>query len=114
MKKPLGIALMVAGLAGIGLGFGYTASSSAAEDCLRFRAEAVAHSEQAVQAGEGSARAQELMAEAESATTWADGACDHADVMRRDGLLISGGGLLLGLIGFFVFRAGKAAAPPAG
>ena len=110
MKKPLGIVLMVLGLAGVGLGFGYTASSDSGDDCLRFRAEAVAKAEEAMAAGEGTPQAAALMAESEDASTWADGACANADAMRRDGLMISGGGLLLALVGFFIFRKGKAAA----
>jgi len=108
--KPLGIVLLVAGLAGVALGFGYTASSSAGDDCLRFRGEAVAKAEQAIAAGEGTPESQALMAESEDASTWADGACSNADAMKRDGLLISGGGLLLGLVGFVLFRKGKAKA----
>ena len=41
MKKTIAIVLLVAGLAGIGLGFGYTASSDAQETCVRLRGEAV-------------------------------------------------------------------------
>ena len=115
MKKTIGIVLMVVGLVGVALGFGYTASSSSAEECERFHQEALAILERAT-AVEGTPEAQELMTEAENQNELAGIACDHADLMRRDGLLISGGGLLLAFIGFLLFRKGKAAAtpPPAG
>ena len=110
MKKPIGIVLMVAGLAGVVMGFGYTASSSAAEDCERFHQEAIAILDRAT-AVEGTPEAQALMEEAQGKSDMADITCEHAGVMRRDGLMISGGGLLLAGIGFFLFRKGKAAAP---
>lgn len=112
MNKQIGIVLMVAGLAGVILGFGYTASSSAAEDCERFHQEAIAILERAT-AVEGTPEAQALMEEAEGKSAMAEVTCEHAGVMRRDGLLISGAGLLLAGIGFVLFRKGKAAAPPA-
>jgi hypothetical protein len=111
MKKPIGIVLMVVGLIGVALGFGYTASSSSREECERFHQEALANLERATQV-EGTPQAQELVAEAQTQSELADIACEHADLMRRDGLLISLGGLLLAGIGFFLFRKGKAAAPP--
>jgi hypothetical protein len=111
MKKPIGIVLMAAGLVGVALGFGYTASSSSREDCERFHQEAIANLERATQV-EGTPQAQELVAEAETQSAMADVACEHADLMRRDGVLISFGGLLLAGIGFVLLRYGKAAAKP--
>ena|SRR5690349_11087497 len=111
MKKPVGIVLMVAGLIGVALGFGYTASSSSGEDCERFHQEAIAILDKAT-AVEGTPEAQQLMEDAQSRSDFADIACEHADMMRRDGLMISGAGLLLAAIGFFLFRKAKAAAAP--
>jgi len=111
MKKPVGIVLMVVGLIGVVLGFGYTASSSAREDCERFHQEAIAILERA-SAVEGTPEAQALMDEAQTKSEFADISCEHADLMRRDGLLISLGGLILAGIGFVLFRKGKAAAAP--
>jgi len=114
MKKVIGIVLLAAGLAGVGLGFAYTASSTSGEDCVRFRKEALDLAEQAVAAGEGSPRAQELMSESTDKSDWADMACSTADDMRQQGLMISGAGLLVLLVGLVLFvKARKAAAPPA-
>jgi hypothetical protein len=112
MKKAIGIVLLVAGLAGVGLGFGYTASSSSREECERFHQEALATLQQATQV-EGTPEEKELMDKAQTSEEFADIACEHADMMRRDGLLISGAGLLLAAIGFVLFRKAKAAAKPA-
>jgi hypothetical protein len=111
MKKGIGIVLLVAGLAGVGLGVAYTASSSSGEDCARFRKEALDLADQAVAAGEGTPRSQELMSESTEKTDWADMACNTADGMRRDGLMISGAGLLVLLVGLVLFVKARKAAP---
>lgn len=113
MKKSLGIVLLIAGLAGIGLGFAYTASSDAPSTCVRERQEAVELLEQASAAGEGTPQAQELMAQAQEKSEWADGDCAQADKMREQGYLISGAGLLVLLVGLVVFLKAKKPAPPA-
>jgi hypothetical protein len=114
MKKSLGIVLLVAGLVGIGLGFGYTASSDAQATCVSERQEAVALLEQASAAGEGTPQAQELVARAQEKSDWADGDCARADSMREQGYMISGAGLLVLVIGLVVFLKARKAAPPAG
>jgi hypothetical protein len=111
MKKVIGIVQLVAGLAGVGLGLAYTASSSSGEDCARFRKEALDLADQAVAAGEGTPRSQELMSESTEKTDWADMACNTADGMRRDGLMISGAGLLVLLVGLVLFVKARKAAP---
>ena len=112
MKKAIGIVLLVAGLAGVGLGFGYTASSSAPADCVRERGEAVALLDQATAAGEGTPESQELVAKAKDKSDWADGDCAHADSMRQQGYLISGAGLLVLVVGLVLFMKAKKAPPP--
>jgi hypothetical protein len=114
MSKTIGIVLLVAGLAGIGLGFAYTASSDAGESCTRERQEAVALLEQATQAGEGTPEAQALMAQAQEKSDWADGDCAQADSMRQQGLMISGAGLLVLLVGAVLSFKARKAPPPAG
>jgi hypothetical protein len=109
MKKSIGIVLLVAGLAGIGLGFGYTASSDAQETCVRERMEAVQLLEQATQAGEGTTESQELVAKAQEKRDWADGDCAQADKMRQQGYMISGAGLLVLVIGLVLFLKAKKA-----
>jgi hypothetical protein len=113
MKKTIGIVLLVAGLAGIGLGFGYTASSDAQANCERLRSEAVTLLEQATQAGEGTPQAQELVAQAQEKSDWADGDCANAESMRTQGLMISGAGLLVFLVGLVLFLKGRKAPPAA-
>jgi hypothetical protein len=112
-KKTIAIVLLVAGLAGVGLGFAYAASSDARGNCLRERQEAVALLEQAQQAGEGTSQAQELKADAQQKSDWADGDCAQADSMQQQGLMISGAGLLVLLVGLVLWVKGRKA-PPAG
>jgi Flp pilus assembly protein TadB len=109
MKKTIGMVLLVAGLAGIGLGFAYTASSDAQQECERMRSEAVTLLEQATQAGEGTEESQALVAQAQEKSDWADGDCARADSMRQQGLMISGAGLLVLVIGLVLFLKAKKA-----
>jgi hypothetical protein len=111
--KMIGIVLLVAGVIGIGLGFGYTASSDAKADCLRNRQAAVDLLEQATAAGEGTPESQALVEQAQEKSDWADGDCERADSMQQQGLMISGAGLLVLLVGIVLFMKSKKAAPPA-
>jgi len=110
--KKISIALLVVGLAGVGLGFGYAASSDAPQRCEKERADAVHYAEQATQAGEGTAEAQELMAKSQESSDWADGDCAQADKMRHEGWMMSAAGLVLAVIGLLVFRKARKALAP--
>jgi len=105
----LGIVMLVAGLACVGLGFAYTASSDAPATCERERHEAVDLLAQATAAGEGTEKSKALIAKAKEKSDWADGDCVQADSMRSQGYMISGGGLLVLLIGLVLFMKAKKA-----
>jgi len=106
--KKLAIALMVLGLVLAGLGLAWPYQSSAGEDCLRFREKAVSLAEEAIKA-KGTPREQELVAEIESETSFADSACERADGFRSTGYMMLGAGVVLLLVGFVLSRK-KAAA----
>ncbi len=109
MKKMLGIVMLLAGLAGVGLGFAYTASSDAPATCEKERREAVDLLTQATAAGDGTEKATELIAKAKEKSDWADADCVRADAMRSQGYMISGGGLLVLAIGLVLFMKAKKA-----
>ena len=101
--KKLAVALMVLGVLVSGFGVAWPYQSDSQADCERFRAKAVALLDQAVQA-KGTAREQELVAEAEGQSSLADFACARADSFRSQGLLFVGAGVLLLVIGFVLSR----------
>lgn len=109
MKKMLGIVLLATGLAGVGLGFAYPASSGASARCETERREAVDLLAQATAAGEGTAQSQALVAKAKEKSDWADGDCVQADSIRNQGYLISGAGLLVLVIGLVLTMKAKKA-----
>jgi hypothetical protein len=106
--KKLAIALMMVGVLLAGLGVAWPYQSSAQENCLRSRAKAVALLDEAIQA-KGTPREQELAAEAEGESFFADAECERADGFRTQGYMILGSGLLLLVVGFVLSRKKPAA-----
>ena len=106
--KKVAMALMVLGLLVAGLGVAWPYQSSSAEDCLRFRERAVNLLDEAIQA-KGTPREQELIAEAEGESSFADSACERADGFRAQGYMILGAGVLMLLVGFVLSRKKPAA-----
>jgi hypothetical protein len=106
--KKIAIVLMVLGVLVAGLGVAWPYQSDAATDCLRFREKAVSLADEAIKA-KGTPREQELIAEIESESSFADSACERAEGFRSTGYMILGAGLLLLVVGFVLSRK-KAAA----
>lgn len=112
MKKALGILLLVAGIAGIALGGYEFVFDETKDDCLRFREQAIELLDQAIAAGEGTERANELVAEAEGKSAMADSACGYAAEDRQMAIMIMIGGLVAAGVGFVLMRR-RRAVPPA-
>ena len=109
--KALGILLLLAGLAGLLLGGYEYAFNDSSDDCERFRLESIALLDEAIAAGEGTPRADELVAEAETKSMLADLSCEAADGFRTRGMLIMLGGLVAAVVGFVLMRRRKAPPP---
>ena len=106
--KKLASALIVVGVLLAGLGVAWPYQSSAQENCLRFRAKAVALADEAIKA-KGTPREQTLVAEAEGESFFANAECERADGFRTQGYMILGAGLLLLVAGVVLSRKKPAA-----
>ena len=108
--KKVAIALMVVGALVLVLGVAWPYQSDSQQYCEQFRMDAIALLDKASQV-EGTPESQEFVNEAEAKSAMADVHCDSADEYRSQGLIISGIGFLLVVVGFVLSR--KKAAPPA-
>jgi hypothetical protein len=101
--KRVANAMMALGVLVLAGGIAWPYQSDSRERCLQESQKAVALADAATKA-EGTPQAQDLMAQSQSESEWADNSCATADEYKTQSLVIAGGGLLLLVVGFVLSR----------